>query len=208
MTAKQQLIQDLINDGYLKTPGLIKAFKKIDRQDFVLPEYKKSAYENQALPILSGQTISQPATVAFMLELLEPASGQKILEVGSGCGWQTAMLAQIIGPGGKIFALEIIQSLIDFAQANLKKYDFSNIIMKYGDGWRGLPEAAPFDRIIVAAAASEIPRALKEQLTIGGHLVLPVGEIEQSIVLLERKSHDEFVKTEFPGFIFVPLVKA
>lgn len=207
MTSKNELIQELIEEGFLKSPAIIKAFQKIDRADFVLPQFKNQAYANYPLAILSGQTISQPATVAFMLELLSPANGQKILEVGSGSGWQTALLAKIAGPQGQIHALEINQPLLDFARANLEKYGFKNIFLRRGNGWQGLPETAPFDRIIVAAAAAEIPEALKEQLPIGGRLVLPVGESRQAIVLLIKKSASDFDQIVFPGFIFVPLVK-
>ena len=124
METKNELIKNLIEDGYLKTPNIIEAFRAIDRADFVLPEYRSEAYGNYPLPITGGQTISQPLTVAFMLELLEPQLGEKILDIGAGSGWQTTLLAEIIGAIGVIVAIERIPELCDFAQKNIDKYGF------------------------------------------------------------------------------------
>ena len=194
----------LIEDGYLKTPALIEAFRKVDRADFVHKDFKEYAYLNQPLPIGSDQTISQPLTVAFMLELLEPRAGEKIMDIGAGSGWQAALLAQIVGENGKIIAIERIPEIKAFAEANLNKYPFKNINLVLGDGSKGFSEEAPYDKIIAAATAREISPAWQEQLKIGGRIVAPVKE---SIVVLDKVDQSHFVKKEYFGFDFVPLVK-
>jgi len=205
MTHKE-LIGGLIKEKYLKTPGIIKAFKEIDRVNFVPGNMESEAYLNAPLPIGYNQTISQPLTVAFMIELLQPQSGEKILDIGAGSGWQTALLAQIVGNKGKVFALEAIGKLVEFGKKNVEKYKFlsgGRVEFIHGDGSQGLAGAAPFDRIIAAAAAESIPGPWKEQLKVGGRIVAPVGS---SIWLLIKKSETEFQQTEYPGFAFVPLV--
>ena len=201
-----ELINNIIKDGYLKTPRIIKAFKKIDRKNFVPEDFKEEAYVNAPLPIGFGQTISQPLTVAFVIELLEPEPGNIILDVGAGSGWQTAILAEIVGKYGKVFAIELIEKLAEFGKANVDKYDFikkGRVEFVQGDGSLGLPGKAPFDRIIAAASGQAIPQAWKEQLKIGGRIVAPV---QSSVLLLIKKGEDEFQEFENPGFAFVPLV--
>src|SRR3989344_130801 len=198
------LVAKLIRDGYLKTPQIIEAFSVVDRKDFVPEEYKSEAYGDYPLPIGYGQTISQPATVAFMLELLQPQAGDKVIDAGSGSGWQTAILACIVGENGSVYAVERIPELYEFGQKNLQKYKFQNISFLCADATKGLVEQAPFDKIIAAAAGSEIPPAWPEQLKIGGRIVAPVGS---SVWLYIKKSEGEFEKLEYPGFAFVPLVK-
>ena len=200
----KQLINDLIQQGYLKSPRIINAFRKIKRVDFVPEELKGEADINAPLPIGYGQTISQPLTVAFMLELLEPKEGDKILDVGSGSGWQTALLAEIAGEKGKVYAVERIPELKIFGENNAKKYHFKNVKFILGNGSKGLEEESPFDKIIVAAAArGGIPEELKRQLKINGRLVIPV---EGSIWLVVKEDENKFTEKEFPGFAFVPLV--
>ncbi len=209
---RETLIRSLIDDGYLKTPALIEAFKKIDRADFVPEEQKERAYENYPLPIGFDQTISQPLTVAFMLELLEPKPGEKILDVGTGSGWQAALLLQLVGEQGKVVSVERIPELKEMAENNLKKFNgeeipggpSTNIIeVKLGDGSKGDPANAPFDKIIAAAAGKSIPNAWKEQLKIGGKIVAPV---KQSIYVLDKTGPNEFKEKQYFGFSFVPLV--
>lgn len=206
MLNNQELIKELINEGYLKSSAVIRAFQKVDRADFVGPETLAEAYANYPLPIGYGQTISQPATVAFMLELLEAQVGEKILDVGCGSGWQTALLAELVGSKGQVIGLEIKDELVNLAQNNLSKYDYHNIKLVQGNGWQGLPEKAPFDKIIVAAAASKVPQSLKEQLKIGGRLVIPVGQDIQDIVVIDRINQNDFKEKYYPGFVFVPLI--
>lgn len=204
---KEILIQKLIEDGYLKTPAIIEAFKAIDRKDFVPMERQNEAYANYPLPIGFNQTISQPLTVAFMLELLDVKPGEKILEIGAGSGWQTALLSFLAGDNGKVIALEIIPELKTMADVNVAKYDFIEkgiVSIFLSDGSKGYPSEAPYDRIIAAAAGNEIPTAWKEQLKVNGRIVAPV---KQSIVVLDKISSDEFKQRDYFGFSFVPLVK-
>lgn len=207
-TTMENLINELISEGYLKTNRIIEAFRKIHRRDF-LPENIKDDYAlNIPLPIDYGQTISQPLTVAFMLELLQPKTGEKILDVGSGSGWQTALLAEIVGSEGFIYAMERIPALKDFGEKNVSRYNFKNVEFICGDGTKGYKKKAPFDKIIVAAAGLEVPEPLKKQLKIGGRLVIPVGQYEQDMVVLDKISKDEFEEKRYPGFQFVPLIPA
>lgn len=200
----KELFKKLVDEGYLRTPQIIGAFLDIDRKDFVPEEYKSEAYGDYPLPIGFGQTISQPATVAFMLELLQPQVGDKVMDVGSGSGWQTALLASIVGENGSVYAVERISELCEFGKKNLQKYNFKNIFCFCADAAKGLPEHVPFDKIIAAAAGEAMPPAWLDQLKIGGHIVAP---IQSSIWLYIKKSETEFEKLEYPGFAFVPLVK-
>lgn len=200
------LIDSLIEEGWLKTPRIIEAFRKIKRVDFLPEDIKDLAELNEALPIGDGQTISQPLVVAFMLEQLQPEKGDKILDIGAGSGWTTALLAEIVGEKGKVFAIEIIPELVEFGERNVAKYNFiEEEIIEFilADGSKGYQKEAPFDKILASASAREIPQAWKEQLKVGGRIVTPVGS---SIWLLIKKSEKEFEEIEYPGFAFVPLI--
>ncbi len=201
------LIDSLILEGWLKTDSIIRAFRKIKREEFVPEELKGSAELNEALPIGFGQTISQPLTVAFMLELLQPAAGDKILDIGSGSGWTAALLAEIVGRKGKVVAIEVISKLKEFGEKNVAKYGFiDKKIVEFicADGSKGFKKESPYDKILVSAASSlGIPEELKNQLKIKGKLVCPIGN---SIWLFIKKNEKEFEKKEYPGFVFVPLV--
>lgn len=205
MNSRQKLLQSLIRDGYLKTPNIIQAFERIDRKKFVRESEKEYAYMNSALPIGHEQTISQPLVVAFMLELLEPKKGEKILEIGSGSGWQTALLSDIVGNKGKITAIERIPELVEDAKKHLARYPRlkTRFEMLEGDASKGYEPNAPYDKIIAAASADKLPKEWKDQLKIGGIIVAPVRE---SIIRLEKKGANEFEKKEFYGFVFVPLI--
>lgn len=201
----KQLIENLIRKGILKTPKIIDAFYKVDRIDFVLEESKYEAYTDKPLSIGFSQTISQPLTVAFMLELLQPQAGEKILDIGSGSAWQSCLLADIVGRNGKVFAIERIVEIYEFGKGNSKKYDFKNLKFILGDGSKGYEKEAPYDKIIVAAAAFErIPIELKKQLVNTGRLVIPVNN---SIWLIIKKKNNKYTAKEFPGFAFVPLIE-
>ena len=200
----EELVSQLIKSGYLKIPEIVEAFIKIDRVDFVPDSLRDFAYVNEPLSIGAGQTISQPLTVAFMLELLELAVGQKVLDIGTGSGWQAALLAEIVGLHGKVISIERIKSLLEQAQYNLLKFHFNNLELVMGDGSLGYPDEAPYDRIVAAAVAKEIPQAWKDQLKIGGIIVAPRGG---SLVKLIKYNAAEFKEEDFPGFVFVPLIR-
>ncbi|MBU0476740.1 protein-L-isoaspartate O-methyltransferase [Patescibacteria group bacterium] len=200
------LVDFLIEEGWLKTPRIIEAFRKIKREDF-LPENEKNLAElNSALSIGFGQTISQPLVVAFMLEQLQPQKGDKILDVGSGSGWTSALLAEIVGEKGKVIAIEIVPELKEFGERNVSKYNFiEKGIVQFvcEDGSKGYQKESPFDKILASASAWKIPLAWKEQLKVGGRIVAPVSN---SIWLFIKRSQNEFEEIEHQGFIFVPLV--
>ena len=200
----QDLVEKLISDKTLITPRIINAFKAVDRKDFVLPEDQGRAYEDRPLSIGYAATISQPTTIAIMLEkLFEKGDGvSKILEIGTGSGYLTALLAKIIDETGQIFSIEYIPELKEFAEANLKKYNFRNVSLFVGDGKEGLKEYAPFDKIVSSASGDEIPKAWKSQLKIGGTVVAPVGD---NLVVLDKLSKRKFKENKISGFIFVPL---
>lgn len=202
-----ELVSHLKSVEVLKTPRIISAFEKINRKDFVLKEFEDSAYTDTALPIGKGQTISQPYTVAFMLELLQPKRGDKILDIGFGSGWQTSLLANIVEKKGKIYAMEIVNELCEFGEKNISKYNFikKGIVECFcQDAEKGLKEKAPFDGIIAAAAlGGKVPKEWKDQLKPRGRIVVP---IKNSIWLFTKIGDNKFEKYEYPGFIFVPFV--
>ena len=160
-------------------------------------EYSDEAYGDYPLPIGHGQTISQPYTVAYMLELLQPERGDRVLDVGSGSGWTAALLASIVGPDGRVWGTEIIPELVEFGRANLAKYNFKNATIERAAGL-GLPEHAPYDKILVSAAADDVPDSLLDQLAPGGIMVIPIKTSVWKITHTEREEH--------PGFAFVPLI--
>lgn len=203
--------QHLIEKGALTTPALIKALREIDRRDFLRKEDADSANVNAPIPIGYGQTNSQPETVVFMLELLALKEGLTVLDVGSGSGWQTALIASMVGNKGRVYALEVIPELVTFGKKNVSKYNFvksGRVTFHRKSGWEGLGDYAPYDRIIVAAAADAIPDILIEQLRAPGRLVVPVGErYSQDIVLVCKDAKGTITEKRFPGFVFVPFVR-
>ncbi|HNW96717.1 MAG TPA: protein-L-isoaspartate O-methyltransferase [Candidatus Paceibacterota bacterium] len=200
-----RLVDDLIKAGHLKTPHIIEAFKKVDRFDFVIEYLKNDAYANNSLGIGFGQTISQPLTVAFMLELLQPQEGNKILDIGFGSGWQMALLCEIVGTRGKVFGIEIIPELYQFGKKNINRYEQKGIAeVILGDGSHGFAAKAPFDKIISATAPEALLEEWKKQLKIGGQIVWPM---KNSLWLGTKKTENDFEMKEFPGFDFVPMIK-
>jgi protein-L-isoaspartate(D-aspartate) O-methyltransferase len=196
-----RLIEYLVASG-IKDQRVLDAIHHLPRERFVSQAMVHQAYDNNALPIGQGQTISQPYIVARMTELLELEPSSHLLEIGTGSGYQTAVLAQLVE---RVYSVERIKSLQWEAKRRLKQLDIYNISTKHGDGWLGWETKGPFDAIIVTAAAEVIPQALLAQLKDGGKMVIPVGETEQQLLKIERKG-DEYLSTMVEMVRFVPLV--
>lgn len=200
------LIAELKEKGVLQSPSILRALEEIDRADFLPEELRDVAYEDTALPIGEGQTISQPYTVVFMLEQLQVRPGDVVLDVGYGSGWQTALLAHLVGPSGKIYAFEVVPFLCATGKENLEKY--ANLAQWVQclcmSAQSGYVEVAPFDRIVSAATVRDVPRQWHEQLSLGGRMVYPKGN---SLMLEVKNSDGSFERKEFPGFVFVPFVE-
>ena len=194
---KKELINHLRKSGFSEIT--VKAFENIPRETFILPMYLSYAYDDRPLPLAEGSTISQPSTIAFMLDLLELDKGQVFLEIGSGCGYVLALVNYIVKKG-KIFGLEINKGIADTSIKRLSSY--SNITVVCGDGKKGLKEKAPFDRILISAACHEIPYYLLEQLNEKGIIV---ASVQNSIFKIIKRDSEAEVK-EYFGFRFVPLI--
>ncbi|HIQ28612.1 MAG TPA: protein-L-isoaspartate O-methyltransferase [Sulfurovum sp.] len=203
MKTKEELINTMIVSGVLKTTQIIDAFEKLDRKYFVPASLEKYVYEDVPLSIGNNQTISQPSTVAFMLEQLEVQKGHHVLDIGSGSGWTTALLCDIVGEEGSVIGLERVDALLSLGKVNLAKCNFKNPchIEKAGDRL-GMPNKQ-FDRILVSASAEEIPEELFKQLVPGGILIIP---IKDAIYRFKKRSEFEVTHEMFYGFRFVPLV--
>ncbi len=184
--------------------AVMAAMGKVPRHEFVLPEYRHRAYQNTPLPIEAGQTISQPLIVALMTELLEPQADDVILEVGTGSGYQAAVLAELVA---QVYSIEIVESLADSAAATLERMGYDNVTVRAGDGYLGWPEHAPFDGIIVTAAADEIPPPLLQQLKPGARLVIPVGGryAYQELLVIELGEDGKTEQRSVLPVSFVPL---
>ena len=209
-TAKHQGLRNqlvtLLKEKGITDKGVLEAIKMIPRHLFLNSSFSDYAYQDKAFPIGAGQTISQPYTVAFQSQLLEVKKDQKILEIGTGSGYQTAVLCLM---GAKVYSVERQNELFKQTSALLPKLGIGirPKHLSFGDGYKGLPNHAPFDSIIVTAGAPIIPQALMAQLKIGGRLVIPLGEENQIMTLLIRKNETQFEKHEFGDFKFVPLLE-
>lgn len=200
---RNKLADILIAKGIANTK-VLDAIRTVPRHLFMDSGFEGHAYQDKAFPIAADQTISQPYTVAFQTELLEIEPGHKVLEIGTGSGYQTAILLLL---KAKVYSIE--RQLQLFKKTNLffKKMGYRPKKVIFGDGYKGLPEEAPFDSIIVTAGAPEVPKALLSQLKIGGKLVIPVGLEKQTMTMFTRKSEKEFEKKEYGAFRFVPLLE-
>ncbi len=204
---RNRLVDSLVRRGYVSSKAVEKAMRRVPREEFLPQDLKDEAYVDTPLPIGEGQTISAPHMVAIMAEQLDLSPGQKVLEIGSGSGYHAAVCAELIAPDGHIYTIERIPSLATFAEDNLKRTGYANLVtVIFGDGSKGLPEKAPFDRIFVAAGAPDIPTPLTDQLADGGKLILPVGgRYYQDLIKVERKGK-KLVKENMGGCVFVPLI--
>mgnify|MGYP001570170590 FL=1 len=198
---KERLIEKLREEGIKEE--ILEAIEKIDRVNFVPESHLAEAYEDHPLSIGYGQTISQPYTVAFMLQELELKKNDKVLEIGTGSGWNAALVSYLIGEEGKVYTAEVVDELARKAKEKLKSY--KNVTVLNGDASHGLPEHAPYNKIILTAAPKKIAEEFKEQLADNGILLAPVGEYTQKLIKLVKKGKN-FLETEKGDFIFVPLV--
>ncbi|OIP53503.1 MAG: protein-L-isoaspartate O-methyltransferase [Helicobacteraceae bacterium CG2_30_36_10] len=202
MTSNRNLIDNLINSGALRSSNITEAFTNVDRVDFVQDPTASDVYGDYPLPIGYGQTISQPTTVAMMLEMLEPKKGQKILDIGTGSGWTTALLGFIAGESGSVTGVERVAELVKYGNKNLQKYNFKNVKIIQAQDKLGVV-GEKFDRILVSAAADKFPSELAEQLKVDGKLVIPV---QNSIYEVTKNKDGKLEGVEYYGFTFVPLI--
>ena len=191
---------EALNEGVMQSLGTV------ERHEFVPPRQQPFAYENRPLPIGHGQTISQPYIVALMTDLIEPDRDFVVLEIGTGSGYQAAILAKLVT---HVYSIEIIKALADEATARLERLGYDNVTTKLGDGYYGWEEHAPFDAIVVTAAASHVPPPLVQQLRPGGHMIIPVGGrfMIQQLLLLEKTDDDEVITRQIAAVSFVPLTR-
>lgn len=197
-------LAELLEAKGITDKKVLEAIKTIPRHLFLDSGFEDHAYQDKAFPIGADQTISQPYTVAFQTELLQVKPNDKILEIGTGSGYQTAVLLHL---KAKVYTIERQQELFKKTKLFFTKMGYRPKKLIFGDGYKGLPEEAPFDSIIVTAGAPEVPKPLMSQLKVGGRLVIPVGTDEQVMTLFERKSEKEFQKQELGAFRFVPLLE-
>ncbi len=200
---RQQLVKTVKKKG-ITDEKVLDAIGKIPRHLFMDSSFEDHAYQDKAFPIAADQTISQPYTVAFQTELLEIKKGDKVLEIGTGSGYQTAVLCEL---GAKVYTIERQRELYKKTKTFLSKIGYRPKHLSFGDGYKGLPEYAPYEKIIVTAGAPEVPKDLLSQLKVGGRLVIPVGTKVQTMTLFIRKSAKEFDKKEYGAFRFVPLLE-
>jgi protein-L-isoaspartate(D-aspartate) O-methyltransferase len=201
---RERMVQTQIIARGVQDTATLRAIRTVPRHEFVPQEYEKHAYDDYPLPIGYDQTISQPYIVAVMTELIKPRKGQHVLEVGTGSGYQAAVLAEIVD---SVYSIEIVPELATSATKRLKSLGYRNIVVRCGDGYLGWPECAPFDAILVTAAAEQIPKPLIDQLRDGGRMVIPVGSEDfiQTLTLVEKKGKGITTQTVF-SVRFVPLI--
>ncbi len=200
---RRQLVKVLEGKG-ITDENVLKAISRVPRHLFIDSSFEAHAYQDKAFPILAEQTISQPYTVAFQTQVLDVKPNEKVLEIGTGSGYQTAVLLEL---KAEVYSIERQLKLFKKTSTFLPKIGYRPKKIIFGDGYKGLPEKAPFDKIIVTAGAPYVPKALLAQLQIGGKLLIPVGEEQQIMTLFIRKSEKEFEKHELGDFKFVPMLK-
>jgi len=199
--ARLRMVRDQVEARGVRDPRVLAAMREVPRHELVPESERDHAYEDRPLPIGEGQTISQPYVVAAMTEALELKGDERVLEVGTGSGYQAAVLAELCR---QVYSIEIVPALAARARKDLARLGYANVEVRQGDGWRGWPEHAPYDAIIVTAAPLEVPPELIEQLAVGGRLVVPVGRFEQQLVRL-RKTPAGISREVLFGVRFVPM---
>ena len=202
MTSKEEMIEHQLKGRGISNPNVLQAMQDVDRSLFVPEDQQDKVYEDRPLPIGKNQTISQPYIVAYMAEQLQLKKDEKVLEVGTGCGYNAAVISRLTS---KVFSLEIIEWLADLAKKNLAKTSYENITTKHSDGYSGWKEEAPFDAILLTAAPPSIPKPLKDQLKVGGRLLAPVGRLNQKLVILYKTGENEFEEKTLLPVRFVPM---
>jgi len=200
---RKQLVEKLKTKG-ITSEDVLNAINSIPRHLFMDSSFEDFAYQDKAFPIAEGQTISQPYTVAFQSQLLDIKKGDKVLEIGTGSGFQTAVLCEL---GAQVYSIERQRKLYKSTSKFLQKLGYRPKYLNFGDGYKGLPEYAPFDKVIVTAGAPYVPKPLMAQLNIGGRLVIPVGEDPQIMTLFVRTDNNKFDKHTYGEFRFVPLLE-
>ncbi|MFQ6133078.1 MAG: protein-L-isoaspartate(D-aspartate) O-methyltransferase [Armatimonadota bacterium] len=201
--ASERMVQDQLIRRGISDERVLAAMRRVPRHEFVKPEHLALAYDDQPLPIGEGQTISQPYVVALTLEQLRLRGDEKVLEVGTGSGYQAAVLAEL---AREVCTIDRVAGLADAARERLCRLGYDRVMVVAGDGTKGLPEQAPFDGIVVAAAAPSLPPPLIEQLSPGGRLVAPVGRRHAQSLIVATKVGEELTQRELCGVVFVPLI--
>ena len=207
ISQKQFLLESLRVRGF--SEKIVSAFDKVERKNFIPSNLEKKAYDDIPLPIGYEQTISQPYTIAVMLTMLDLKDSQKVLEVGSGCGYVLALMSELVGKKGEVYGIEIVKELAEKSQKTLESQGYKNIVVYNRNGHLGLDENSPYDRILISAALDEVPKALESQLKEDGILVAPVDSIHydgQSLEMFQKIKGKLKVQRDIPGFIFVPFV--
>lgn len=206
---RKELVARLEIYGIIRSPSVKKAMETVPREEFLPEEFQSRAYLDQPLPIGEGQTISAPHMVAIISEKLDLKKGMNVLEIGTGFGYNAAIVAEIIGEEGHLYSIERISSLAEVAKKNLKLTGYDKrVTVIVGDGTKGLPAHAPFSRIYVTAGAPDIPESLKNQLEIGGKLIIPVGSsnYNQELIIIDKIGENKFKSKNLGGVAFVPLI--
>lgn len=203
-SARHAMVLHQLRNRGINDERVLRAMDAVPRHEFVAPPLRREAYEDNPVPIGEGQTVSQPYIVAYMLEILEIAPENRVLEIGTGTGYQAALLGQL---AREVYTIERVPALFIAAQENMERLGYRNVVTIHGDGTRGFPANAPYDRIVVAAAAPDIPTPLFEQLAEGGRMAIPVGPPDIQELLLVKKQKGEAVTHKLEGCRFVPLVR-
>jgi len=203
---RSKLVQRLKRHGYIESEEVEEAMSKVPRHLFVPENVRSRAYVDSPQPIGQGQTISAPHMVAMMVEKLDLKEGQRVLEIGGGRGYHAAVIAELVGEGGKVITVELLESLANNAKKVLNKAGYDNVKVVTGDGSKGFEQESPYDRISVACGAPEIPPPLVNQLNVGGKILIPVGgSFYQNLVLAIKIDKDKIKKKDLGGVLFVPL---